>query len=87
MKERKSVCVYVNACACVCVRVYVPPVLWPTYKEDCLGGRMTVDLLHELGFEGDHPYEAVDCHQGHQDDQQVDFVAEQPFQRRPKIWK
>lgn len=48
-----------------------------TYEENGLGGRLAVDLLQELGLEGDHADEAVDRHQVGEDHHGENTVAEE----------
>lgn len=48
-----------------------------TYEENGFGGRLAVDLLQELGLEGDHANEAIDEHQVGEDHQWVHAVAEE----------
>lgn len=45
-----------------------------------------MDLLQELGLEGDHADEAVDRHQVGEDHHGEDAVAEEAPQRRKKVW-
>lgn len=45
-----------------------------------------MDLLQELGLEGDHADEAVDCHQVGEDHHCEDTVAEEAPQRWNKVW-
>lgn len=57
-----------------------------TYEENSFGGRLAVDLLQELGLEGDHADKAVDCHQVGEDHHGEDAVAEETPQRRNEVW-
>lgn len=57
-----------------------------TYEENGLGGRLAVDLLQELGLEGDHADKAVDRHQVGEDHHGEDAVAEEAPQRRNEVW-
>lgn len=57
-----------------------------TYEENGLGGRLAVDLLQELGLEGDHANEAVDSHQVGEDHQQEDVVLEESPQGWNEVW-
>lgn len=58
-----------------------------TNHKNGLWGRLTINLLHEFGFKGDHPYEAVELHHSHNQEQTEDAVAEEPLQRRQEVWE
>lgn len=57
-----------------------------TDDESSPGGRLAVDLLQELGLEGDQADEAIYCHQVGDDHQCVDAVPEESSQRRDEVW-